>query len=234
MICRVIQHVCFEDLGSWKDILVRRGYDIVRHQAGIDLPGEEEWREADLGIVLGGPVGVYDTELFPWLEEERRLLAGRIAARGPLLGVCLGAQLAASALGAAVYPSGGKEIGWGTIRLTAEGERSCLRHLRDVPVLHWHGDTFDLPPGAELLASTDKTQRQAFLLGSRLLAVQFHPEAETEELERWLIGHACELAAAGADPRRIRADGRRFGGLLRPRAAKVLEEWLDGLGVAVQ
>jgi GMP synthase (glutamine-hydrolysing) len=149
MLCRVIQHVLFEDLGLWNSVLEKSGFDIVPHQGGINLPQEAEWLDAELGIVLGGPIGVNDTAQYPWLHEELRLVKSRISAQRPILGICLGAQMIAAAMGAKVYPAPRKEIGWSPVSLSSQGNQSALRHLRDIAVLHWHGDTFDLPHGAE-------------------------------------------------------------------------------------
>ncbi len=123
-----------------------------------------------------------------------------------------------------------KEIGFSQLSLTESGRKSPLRHLADVPVLHWHGDTFAVPEGAEALAATPHCRNQAFALGSNILAVQFHPEVNAcTGLERWFIGHAVELAAAGIDPRSLRDDCARVGPALREAARRMLSEWLDGL-----
>jgi GMP synthase (glutamine-hydrolysing) len=229
MLCRVIQHVSFEDLGLWNQVLLDRNFDIIWHQGGINPPAEEDWVKADLGIVLGGPIGVNDQEQYPWLKNELELVKSRISAGRPLAGICLGAQMIAAALGAAVYPNGKKEIGWSKLRISSEGMRSPLRHLLDVPVLHWHGDTFDLPEDAKLLAATEITRHQAFSLGGNIIAFQFHPEADASSLERWLIGHTCELGYAGIHPGAVRTESERYGQLLRNASSLVLEEWLDNL-----
>src|SRR5262249_50790545 len=124
----------------------------------------------------------------------------------PTLGICLGAQLMANALGARVYPGHVKEIGWGAIDLTPQGRSSCLRSLGDDgKVLHWHGDTFDLPEDAQRLASNANYENQAFAFGSNALALQFHLEAKPRQLEEWYVGHAAELAAARISIPELRA-----------------------------
>ena len=156
---------------------------------------------ADLLVVLGGPIGAYEEELYPFLADELRVIERRLAAGRPVLGICLGSQLMARALGARVYPGTGKEIGWAPLQLTAAGRDSCLAPLGGgAPVLHWHGDTFDLPKGASLLASTPRYKNQAFAWQRHGLALQCHIEATAAGLERWYIGHACEI---GDDARPI-------------------------------
>ena len=139
-----------------------------------------------------------------------------------------GAQLIASVLKSRVYPGKGKEIGWGGVELTEAGRKSPLRFLDGYrPVLHWHGDTFDLPEGAELLASTPVTPHQAFRMGNHVLALQFHPEVDADKLERWFVGHACELARAAIDPRRLRDETKRAGESAKETGQALLREWID-------
>ncbi|CEJ11637.1 GMP synthase [glutamine-hydrolyzing] [bacterium YEK0313] len=221
-----IRHVGFEDLGAFAEPLERAGYRIHYYDAGIDELWTLEPVKTELVMVLGGPVGAYEEAHYPFLREELDLLAQRLAAGRPTLGICLGAQLMARALGARVYPAREKEIGFAPVALTAEGRASCLAAFDGVPVLHWHGDTFDLPGGAVRLASTALCDNQAFSFGHNAIGFQFHPEAGGEGFERWLIGHAHELAAAGKDVAQLRADHRRLGPDLRRRAVACLESWL--------
>jgi GMP synthase (glutamine-hydrolysing) len=227
----VVRHLLFEDLGSFESVLRDCGWDVAYHDAGIDPLDDPALAESDLLIVLGGPIGAYEDETYPFLRDELRLLDGRLAKRRPTIGICLGAQLIARALGGRVYPSGGKEIGWGPIALTEAGTAGPLRHLDGVDVLHWHGDTFDLPPDCSLLASTALCRNQAFAVGNWLLALQFHPEATARTFERWLIGHACELAAAGIDPRPLREGLGTAAAALEIRGAKLLRQWLADLAI---
>lgn len=224
----VIRHMAFEDTGIFGEVLAQRGWSVSILDAGIDNL-TDSMREADLAVILGGPIGVYETERYPFLKEERLALENRLAAGRPTLGICLGAQLIAAALGARVYPGGKKEIGWSGIRLTDAGERSCLAALASQPVLHWHGDTFDLPQGAQLLASSEVYENQAFSLGNNVLALQFHAEADSRRIEQWLIGHTCELSAAGIDIATLRRSSHEIGPGLRAAGARMLDDWLEQL-----
>ena len=196
-----LRHVHFEDLGSFEAPLLRAGYRLQYIDAGVDDLRALDPGAADILFVLGAPVGVYEEDIYPFLADERALLQARLAKGRPTFGICLGAQLIAAALGARVYPSGSKEIGFAPVMLTPAGCKSPLRPLDGVKVLHWHGDTFDLPEGATHLAATEQCPHQAFALGANVLGVQFHIEADPAKIERWLIGHACELAGAKIDPR---------------------------------
>jgi len=226
----VIRHVHFEDLGSFEEPLTRAGYEVRYYDVGLrGLPALDSFANG-LVIVLGAPVGAYEEDKYPFLSEELNLLTTRIAAGRPTFGICLGAQLVARALGARVYPSGVKEIGWGPVDLTDAAASTPLRHLARTPVLHWHGDTFDLPQRAVHLASTAMCRNQAFSSGSNVLCVQFHPEVDpTAGIEPWLVGHAAELAGAGINPRDLRDSANAAGASLPAKARKMFEEWLEGL-----
>jgi GMP synthase (glutamine-hydrolysing) len=138
----------------------------------------------------------------------------------------------ARALGARVYPAGLKEIGWGQIILGPAGCESAIRYLAqdDTAVLHWHGDTFDLPAGATVLASTEKCRNQAFSWGRNAIGFQFHAEATAARLEQWFIGHACEIAGAKLSVAALRADAVRHAARLEVQARKCFDEWLTSIG----
>jgi GMP synthase (glutamine-hydrolysing) len=223
-----LRHVGFEDLGSFATPLEEAGYRIRYYDAGWDRLDEIDPLAADLLVVLGGPVGVYEAERYPFLAAELDLLRHRLAADRPTLGICLGAQLMAAALGAPVYPSGAKEIGWAPVTLTTAGAE-LLGPLGRAPMLHWHGDTFDLPPGCTALASTAQTPNQAFARGPHVLGLQFHPEVVGRGFERWLIGHAAELAGAGLDPAALRRDAITAAPALEQASAAWMRQWLLGI-----
>ncbi|WP_234054181.1 MULTISPECIES: glutamine amidotransferase [unclassified Xanthobacter] len=225
-----IRHVHFEDLGTFEAVLTTAGYRIHYYDLGVHDLWTLDPPLADLLVVLGGPVGVYETDAYPFLAEERQILEARLEAGRPTLGICLGAQQIAATLGAEVAPSGIKEIGFSELTLTDAGRVGPLRHLEGISVLHWHGDAFQIPEGGENLATTALCATQGFALGRNVLGLQFHPEVDAcAGIERWLVGHAAELASAGVDPRALREDAQRFGRALRDAARKMLTEWLQGL-----
>lgn len=226
MHCIALRHVAFEDLGVLAPVLHEQGASLEYWDGGRCEYDASAWLEADLAVVLGGPIGVGDEARYPFLRDEMQLVRARLDAGLPLLGICLGAQLMAAALGARVYPGAQKEFGWGSVSLTPEGAEGVLAPLQDAPVLHWHGDTFDLPARAHLLASTAVTPHQAFSVGFGQLALQFHVEADADRMEEWLVGHCCELAAAGADPCSIREDARRLGAQAAAAGQEVCRRWL--------
>jgi len=223
-----IQHLAFEDLGSFEAVLREQDMDITHLQAGVD-DVSQALAQADIAVVLGGPIGVYETDAYPFLLDEIEALRLRMLARKPTLGICLGSQLMAQAFGGRVYPGGQKEIGWGELTLSESGRRSPLQHLQGAAVLHWHGDTFELPPDAELLASSPLYPNQAFRIGSNLLALQCHPEAQARTFERWLIGHAGELASVRLDVPTLRAQAQRLAPTLERAGQAMLREWLANL-----
>lgn len=224
-----VRHVPFEDLGILAPALAERGYTVQYLEAGVDAIDAAALADADLAVILGGPVGVYETGRYPFLKAELRAIGERLRRDRPTLGICLGAQLMAAALGAEVAPAGRAEIGYAPLTLTADGLASPLRAVQSVPVLHWHGDQFGIPAGARRLAETPGFPNQAFSLGPRILGLQFHLEADASRIEQWLIGHACELSRHGIDPAAIRRDAERHGPSLARSAGLAIGIWLDAL-----
>ncbi|WP_118135498.1 glutamine amidotransferase [Oceanicella sp. SM1341] len=227
-----LRHVAFEDLGSFAPVLERAGYDIAYVDVTDTDPGALDPLAPDLLVVLGGPASATDTQGYPVMASETALLRARLEADRPTLGICLGAQLMALALGAGVRPARAKEIGWAALDLEDGDGTNPLAPLRGTPVLHWHGDTFDLPEGCARLASTPLCANQAFSRGPNILGLQFHPELVAARLERWTMGHANELAGAGVSPVVLREDTARHGASLERAATVMFTRWLEGLSAA--
>ena len=181
----VLQHISCEPPAAFEDELRARGLDVTRVELdeGDALP---DWREFPAIVVMGGPMGAYDETDHPWLVEEKRLLREAVEADVPVWGVCLGAQLLASALGARVYRGDEPEVGVLPVELTSAAADDPV--FRDVPssfpTLQWHGDSFDLPDGATLLASSPAYPHQAFRVG-RSYGLQFHLEVALDLATEW-------------------------------------------------
>jgi GMP synthase (glutamine-hydrolysing) len=232
----VIRHMAFEDLGSLAEALNQQNYTVRYVEAGSDDLTRID-PNTNLLVILGGPIGAYDEQDYPFLIDELHLLEHRLAKDLPTLGICLGAQLMARALGAKVYPGSQKEIGWSPLDLSPAGQQTPLAHLAGdkTAVLHWHGDTFDLPTDSTHLAASAIYQNQAFSWKQGGLALQFHPEVTSQGLERWFIGHACEI---GATPditvAKLREDTIRYVGQLSIQAVKFWQDWLVSLPTPVK
>jgi len=181
----VLQHVACEPPGVYEDVLLERGAEIERVELdeGDPLPDLAGVR---LVVVMGGPMGAYEVEAHPWLEPEKAFLARAVGSGVPAFGACLGAQLLADALGGKAYPGPGPEVGLLPVQVTAAGRADPVFGVLppQFPALQWHGDTFDLPPGAVLLASSPAYPNQAFRVGTSY-AVQFHLEVSTDMAREW-------------------------------------------------
>ena len=222
-----IQHLAFEDLGIFEDTFYELGYRVRYFEAGVD-DLKQAFEFEGLIIILGGPIGVYETEDYPFLNDEISYLKQRLAKKLPTLGICLGAQLIAHALGAKVYAGPVKEIGWSPLTLK-NVENNPLLPIENTEVLHWHGDTFDLPEHAELLASSAIYPNQAFRIGQNILALQFHVEVASDSMEKWLIGHTCELRKASLDIPKLRAENVQFAPKLEVKSPHVLERFIKNI-----
>ncbi len=225
-----IRHLHFEDLGLLADSLAAAGYHVEYREAGVEPLSTRDAVNADLLVVLGGPIGVYQADVYPFLVDEIAVVGDRLDRAKPTLGICLGAQIMARALGKRVYPSGVKGLGWAPVTLTEAGRSSVLAGVAGHAVLHWHGDTFELPDDAVHLAKTDLVANQAFALGDYGLALQFHLEATPARLEQWYIGHAGEIdATPGIDVPELRRQAARFAPALDGAARRVFADWLANL-----
>lgn len=223
----VLRHVGHEDLGNLEPVLRGQQFTITYKDAATHIFTALDPLQPDLLVVLGGPVSVYDQADFPFLAAEIDIIKQRLQQDLPTIGICLGAQLIAAAAGAAVYPGlEGKEIGWSLLTLTPAGKRSTLAALETTPVLHWHGDTFDLPADATLLASSGLYEHQAFSIGNNILALQFHPEVLAHNMEHWFIGGAGEIAQAKMNLAHLRQDTDKYIHKLQIQAKQLWQAWL--------
>ena len=222
-----IQHGETDKPGLFAETLCRShvAIEIVHPYLGGDLPAPLDLFD---GLAVGGGVqGAYEVEKYPYLSQECHLIREAAHAGKPVLGLCLGAQLMAAALGAPVRPGARKEIGFFPVTLDPIAKYDPL--LCDLPTdfvaTHWHGDVFDLPAAGMRLASSALTPNQLFRYGCGLYGLQFHLEMTPEIFEEMLVGSDDYLAEAGADTEQLRQDARRFLPPLRETAERVFSRW---------
>lgn len=181
----------------------------------------------DLLIVLGGSPGVYQAEEYPFLKDEMRLIEKRLAADKPYMGICLGAQLMAAALGARVYKGAhGSEIGWFDLELKPEARGTALEHFHNQKIMQWHGDTFDLPQGAQLLARSEKYEHQVFSYGKNAIGFQGHIEVTPNILADWYVHDAGSFIDDLALHKRLKADTAACVQGMTKATEAFMTEWL--------
>lgn len=199
-----LQHVAFEGLGSMQQWFVDHDFQISASQlyAGEPLP---ELCDIDWLIVMGGPMGVNDEHLYPWLADEKTFIKKAITSGKIVLGICLGAQLIAQVLGAKIAKNPYREIGWFPLQIHEEAGQTVIgRILQTHPLaFHWHGDTFDIPSGAIPLARSNACDNQGFIYQERVVGLQFHLETTAKSASD-LIEHCGDeldggLYVQGAD-----------------------------------
>lgn len=228
----VLQHIACEHPGVFSEVLAERGVEAVAVQLdrGEPLP---EWREFDAILAMGGPMGAGDDAEHPWLGPEKALVAEAVDAGRPFLGVCLGVQLLASALGAAVYPLQRAEVGLLPVELTAAGRGHPLFAGIAEPLvsLQWHGDTFDLPEGAIRLASSPAAANQAFGVADAAFGVQFHLEVTSEMAREWAdvpaYRNSLSATLGEEEGREFLGEVERRAADLHPAARRLFANWLD-------
>lgn len=197
----VLQHVPFEDVGSMRAWLVRQADQLTYTRFYYEDATLPDPSVPDLMVVMGGPMSVNDEASCPWLAAEKAFLRRVIERGGAVVGVCLGSQLIASALGARVYRAARKEIGWFPIEAVPVPD-GALRFPDGLRVFQWHGDTFDLPEGAVRLARSDAVENQAFQLGEHVIGIQFHLEMTPDTIRALVSNCGSELVpAAGIQTR---------------------------------
>jgi GMP synthase-like glutamine amidotransferase len=223
----VLQHVPFEDADNIAVWAARRGHELTytRLDLGQPLPPQEAF---DWLVVMGGPMNIYEHDRYPWLVSEKRFLRAAIDRGAVVLGVCLGAQLAADVLGGPVTRNRQPEIGWFPVSLTAEARGSAVFGVLPERFLafHWHGDTFAIPPGAVRMAESEACANQAFVFGDRVVGLQFHLDYSLAGMQRMVQHCGAELVhgptiqtaeAFLAEPERA------------ARTQELLDRLLDGL-----
>ena len=187
-------HVPFEGLGCIEDWIILNGHSVsyTNFFEQYKLPNLNDF---DWLIVMGGPMGVYDEAIFPWLFQEKEFIRQAIRSKKTIIGICLGSQLIAEVLGAKVYPNKQKEIGWFNIKQSDAGKNHplCKNFEPQFTVFHWHGDTFDLPDGCVRLFQSDACLNQAFLFNNKVLGLQFHLEVTLTSLSEMVKNGKNEL-----------------------------------------
>ena len=225
----VLQHAASENLGTIADALSSRNvpFEYVRTFEGHAIPSGVDGA-AGL-IVMGGPMGVYETERYPFLLQERKLIEAFLKAERPILGVCLGSQLLAAALGAEVRKGRKKEIGWFEIQLNAAAAQDALWKGQRSPFFayHWHGDIFDLPEGAVALASSDLTPIQSYRFGPCAYGILFHLEVTGLHIQKMLGEFAGEIEEENLSSEEILQQGKAFLPPLQEMGASVFRRWID-------
>jgi len=223
----VLQHLADEGLGTIAEALDGWGISAltIRIFDGEKVPARIE--KADGLIVLGGPVGVYEAAAYPYLSDEIDLIKDALNENKPVLGICLGSQLIAAALGAKVYKSGRQEIGWRLVKSSAAARNDLLWNAveNQFTAFHWHGDVFELPDGAVSLASSSLTEHQAFRYGKNAYGILFHPEATREIIFSMTGDFADEAEQAGIAPAKILADTEKHLSTFKATADKILSGW---------
>lgn len=226
----IIRHVPYEGVAGYRAPIEAAGYEVDRVDVDDPVFSSYDLRDPDLLIMMGGPMGVYEQERFPWIACQLRRLTQRLEAGRPTLGVCFGSQMMAAALGAEVYPGPAKEIGFHPVTVAPTAFDSPLRHIVDVPMLHWHGDTFTMPDNVELLASTSLYAHQAFRRGPNILALQFHGEMGLDpRIDAWIEQGTEAIAEAGTDEATLREAHERLGPSAVAAGQAMIGEWLEGL-----
>ncbi len=194
----ILQHVAFEGPGCLLNWFKQHNCTLTYtrfYEADAQLPKPADF---DRLVIMGGPMGVYETDKYAWLEAEKAFIRETIAAGKSVVGICLGSQLIAAALGAEVYPNKLPEIGWFPILKTEAGAGEPLLENFDhtTPVFHWHGDTFNLPEGAKHLFYSEACRNQGYLIGNKVLGLQFHLEVTGESLQGMINHVGDELVPA--------------------------------------
>lgn len=232
----ILTHLQQEGSCTLGKLLIQRGMRTRTMNIPRTDTSSIEALRPDLLVVMGGPVGVYQADDYPFLKDEITIIQKRLEAGLPTIGVCLGAQIMATALGAEVRcGEQGKEVGWQPLTITEQGKDSPAKHLSGdaTNMFHWHGDTFDLPDEATLLASTDQYENQVYGVGKHGLGLQCHPEVCEDQLQEWFVVFQGDVT--GENPlvpvHELRAQTARYIETLNKQATLFFDEWLNEAGL---
>jgi len=230
----ILCHKSTRDSGAFEAILQDRGVTIETRLAYDEGVKDVDPKAHDLVMFMGGPMGVYQADMFPYLYDEIKFIEKRLESEKPYIGVCLGGQLMAAAMGSEVFKGeAGKEIGWHSIKANEAGMNSPVRHLDEslTPMMQWHGDTFNLPKEATLLASSAQYKNQAMSYGTNALGLQCHPEVTATNIELWLALGIKELKEIGSSVEKLRGETLENLKKLEKQRALFFNEWLDEAGL---
>ena len=225
-----------DDSNRFNQVLNERGFNVRRISVPSEGVRDIDPLKDDLVLIMGGPIGVYQADDYPFLKDKRVLIKERTKADAPTLGICLGAQIIASALGSEVHPGKqGFELGWSPLTLTEAGENTAVQYIAGdkTPMFHWHGDTFDLPQGVTLLASSDKYPNQVYSYGKNILGIQCHPEMTQGMIEELMVSSHMRVSGESAltDIHTLREEIIRNSPILDKQARLFFNTWLDEVGL---
>ncbi|WP_100488950.1 type 1 glutamine amidotransferase [Sporolactobacillus pectinivorans] len=224
------QHVPFEQPGMIRDWAKARHHQMdgtLFYEKGFRVPDIDR---IDMLVIMGGPMNVYEEDKYPWLSEEKKLIKEALNLEIPILGICLGSQLLADRLGAKIFPGRQKEIGWFPVSFKADAHSPFRTFPDRLDVLHWHGDTFDLPDGAARMASTAACPNQAFIFENRVIGLQFHLEMAEDNIES-VIRHSQSEFVDGPyiqKPENITGRAEKIN-VNRILLFQFLDEWMTSL-----
>ncbi len=231
----ILCHKTKDDLGSMKSVLEERGFTLDYILGYEDKLKDLDDSQYDLAVILGGPMGVYESAEHPYLLNEVEYIKSRIDKDLPTLGICLGAQLMANALGSRVYKAEqDKETGWRELDVTEKGLKSVVRHFdkSKTKMTQAHQDTFDFPKGATLLATSPQFENQIYSYGKNALGFQCHPEADEKIIDAWVNKHESFFLAGDMTKESVAEETQKYLPTLKAQTALFLNEWLDEVGFA--